>query len=370
MPAPNAITPDKLARLVASVGAPHIIDLRDTPERAVPGSLFPDHSDPIRWGYGAGSAAVIVDADGSGAAASAAAILRSEGVAAEVLEGGFAAWTANALPTVSLGHLPLRHEDGRTWWVTRARPKVDRIACPWLIRRFVDPKARFLFVAPGEVLTVATQQRAEPFDVADEGVFWSHRGERCTFDVMVEAFGLDTHKPLVRLREQTIRDPLTGLFNRRYMEEAMTLEIARAARSGAPLSLVMCDVDHFKRFNDDHGHEAGDAVLQAVAAEMKSRFRDGDVVCRFGGEEFTVIAPGTSPEALLTRVEAVRQAIAELNVHQNGRTLGATSMSFGIASWHEAMARDGSSLIQAADAALYQAKREGRNRATISKMAA
>jgi len=199
MPAPNAITPDKLARLVASVGAPHIIDLRDTAERAVPGSLFPDHSDPIRWGYGAGSAAVIIDADGSGAAASAAAILRSEGVAAEVLEGGFAAWTANALPTVSLGHLPLRHEDGRTWWVTRARPKVDRIACPWLIRRFVDPKARFLFVAPGEVLTVATQQRAEPFDVADEGVFWSHRGERCTFDVMVEAFGLDTHKPLVRL---------------------------------------------------------------------------------------------------------------------------------------------------------------------------
>lgn len=184
------------------------------------------------------------------------------------------------------------------------------------------------------------------------------------------ASALVNHRLQRSLREQTIRDPLTGLFNRRYMEEAMTLEIARAARSGAPLSLVMCDVDHFKRFNDDHGHDAGDAVLQAVAAEMKNRFRDGDVVCRFGGEEFTVIAPGTSSEALLTRVEAARQAIAELNVHQNGRTLGATSMSFGIASWHEAMARDGSSLIQAADAALYQAKREGRNRATIYKMAA
>ncbi len=116
-----------------------------------------------------------------------------------MLEGGFAAWAASALPTVSLTHLPPRHDDGRTWWVTRARPKVDRIACPWLIRRFVDPEARFLFVAPGEVLTVATQQQAEPFDVADEDVFWSHRGERCTFDVMVEAFGLDTHEPLVRL---------------------------------------------------------------------------------------------------------------------------------------------------------------------------
>jgi rhodanese-related sulfurtransferase len=199
MPAPNAITPDKLARLVASASAPRVVDLRDGPTETIPGSLFPAHPDPTRWGYAAGSSAVLVDADGSGSAVAAAAILRSEGVAAEVLEGGFAAWAASELPTVSLAHLPPRHEDGRTWWVTRARPKVDRIACPWLIRRFVDPEARFLFVAPGEVLTVAAQQRAEPFDVADEGVFWSHRGERCTFDVMVEAFGLDAHEPLVRL---------------------------------------------------------------------------------------------------------------------------------------------------------------------------
>lgn len=184
------------------------------------------------------------------------------------------------------------------------------------------------------------------------------------------ASALVNHSLQRSLREQTIRDPLTGLFNRRYMEETMMLEIARASRSGAPLSLVMCDVDHFKRFNDDHGHDAGDAVLQAVAAEMKNRFRDGDVVCRFGGEEFTVIAPGTSSEALLARVEAVREAIAGLSIRQNGRTLGATSMSFGIATWNDTMARDGSSLIQAADAALYQAKREGRNRATICQLAA
>lgn len=199
MPAPNAITPDKLARLVASASAPRIVDLRDGPTEAIPGSLFPAHSDPTRWGYAAGSTVALVDADGSGPAVAAAAILRSESVAAEVLDGGFAAWAASALPTVSLTHLPPRHDDGRTWWVTRARPKVDRIACPWLIRRFVDPEARFLFVAPGEVLRVATQQQAEPFDVADEGVFWSHRAERCTFDVMVEAFGLDTHEPLLRL---------------------------------------------------------------------------------------------------------------------------------------------------------------------------
>jgi diguanylate cyclase (GGDEF)-like protein len=184
------------------------------------------------------------------------------------------------------------------------------------------------------------------------------------------ASALVNHRLQRSLREQTIRDPLTGLFNRRYMEEALTTEIARASRSDVPLSLVMCDVDHFKRFNDEFGHDAGDSVLQAVAAEMKSRFRDGDVVCRFGGEEFTIIAPGTTAEALLSRVELVRNAICELNVRQNGKTLGSTSMSFGIATWTKAMARDGSTLIQAADAALYQAKREGRNRATISRIAA
>lgn len=199
MPALNAITPDKLARLVASIDAPRIVDLRDGPAGAIPGSVFPLRADPTGWGYAAGSTAVIVDAEGNGPAVATAAILRSEGVAAEVLDGGFAAWAASGLPVVSLVHLPQRHEDGRTWWVTRARPKVDRIACPWLIRRFVDPDARFLFVAPGEVLAVARQQQAEPFDVADEGVFWSHRGERCTFDVMVEVFGLEKHEPLARL---------------------------------------------------------------------------------------------------------------------------------------------------------------------------
>ncbi len=99
----------------------------------------------------------------------------------------------------SLARLPLRNAGGRTWWVTRARPKVDRIACPWPIRRFVDPDARFPFVAPASVLQVAAECRAAPFDIADERVFWSHRGERCTFDVMVEAFGLEGHAPLTRL---------------------------------------------------------------------------------------------------------------------------------------------------------------------------
>lgn len=199
MPAHNVITPDKLARLVALPGSPWIIDLREAPTEAIPGSRPPSSEDPSMWERDGSTGVVVFDADGRGGAVSAAAILRSEGIPAEVLEGGFAAWTAAELPVVSFAHLPERHDDGRTWWVTRARPKVDRIACPWLIRRFVDPDARFLFVAPADVLTVAAQQRAEPFDLADERVFWSHRGDLCTFDLMVETFGLGGHAPLVRL---------------------------------------------------------------------------------------------------------------------------------------------------------------------------
>jgi hypothetical protein len=113
-----------------------------------------------------------------------------------VLEGGTEAWAAAGAPLVKTARLPARDEQGRTVWVTRHRPKVDRIACPWLIRRFVDPRAVFLFVAPSEVEAVAERFGADPFDV--EGVFWSHRGEKCTFDVMLDELGLRT-EPLDRL---------------------------------------------------------------------------------------------------------------------------------------------------------------------------
>ena len=199
MPAHNAITADKLARLIALPGSPRILDVRAAPSDAIPGSRFASVEGPSTMARDAGESVVIVDGNGGAAAVALAAILRSDGVAAEILEGGFGAWAAAGLPTISLARLPARHDDGRTWWVTRARPKVDRIACPWLIRRFVDPDARFLFVPSAEVMAVAAQQHAEPFDVADDGVFWSHRGDRCTFDVMVEAFGLATHQPMNRL---------------------------------------------------------------------------------------------------------------------------------------------------------------------------
>jgi len=125
-----------------------------------------------------------------------AAWLRHAGSTAEALEGGFEAWAAGGGLLVRPDHVPPRDPQGRTVWVTRARPKIDRIACPWLIRRFIDPAAVFLFVAPSEVPAVAERFGATPFDI--DGVFWSHRGALCTFDVMIEEFALASD-PLLRL---------------------------------------------------------------------------------------------------------------------------------------------------------------------------
>jgi rhodanese-related sulfurtransferase len=248
VPAPNTITVDKLSRLVALPGCPVVVDLRREPAEAIPGSLIRSAEDLGSFSRIEGAAFVLVDARGDGPAAAAAAFLRSEGLAAETLEGGFAAWVQAGAPTVSFAHLPRRQVDGRTWWVTRSRPKVDRIACPWLIRRFVDPEARFMFAAPADVLTVAAKHRAEPFDVSDEGVFWSHRGERCTFDIMVETFGLSSHEPLARLAE-IVRGADTD-----------RLDVAPEAAGLLAISLGLS-----RQHSDDHVQlEAGMAVYDAL----------------------------------------------------------------------------------------------------------
>jgi hypothetical protein len=147
------------------------------------------HEEAPAWAHEfAGRSAIVICRKGLKLSQGAAAWLRHEGVPADSLEGGIEAWARAGLPMVWADKLPRPDALGRTVWVTRSRPKIDRIACPWLIRRFVDPAAVFLFVAPSEVLAVAERFDAEPFDV--EGVFWSHRGERCTFDTMIEQFGI------------------------------------------------------------------------------------------------------------------------------------------------------------------------------------
>lgn len=139
--------------------------------------------------------AVVICQKGKKLSHGAASLLRSKGGHAEVLTGGIFAWRDAGLPLVPVALIP-KQTDGATLWVTRHRPKIDRIACPWLIRRFVDPKARFLFVPPSEVLDVAEKFNATAFDI--EGAFWSHRGDLCSFDTMIDAFCL-SHQALDRL---------------------------------------------------------------------------------------------------------------------------------------------------------------------------
>lgn len=198
MPATNSITPDKLFRLIGTPGCPAIIDVRPEGSELIPSSIRRPAGNVGEWsGSLVGKRVVVTCAKGHEKAAGVAALLRTEGIDAETLEGGFAAWRDLGLPVIDGTKLPQLDQAGRTVWVTRARPKVDRIACPWLIRRFVDPSARFLFVAPSEVAGVAERFNATPFDV--DGVFWSHRGDQCSFDTMVEELGLAGFEALRRL---------------------------------------------------------------------------------------------------------------------------------------------------------------------------
>jgi rhodanese-related sulfurtransferase len=198
MSAPNAISPDKLIRLIGTPNAPRILDVRGDTSQLIPSSvpvaLESIRVDPVRF---AGGSYVVSCKAGRETSHGIAALLRHSGTDAEILEGGFAEWLAAGYPVVDASKLPARDAQGRTVWVTRARPKVDRIACPWLIRRFVDPDAVFLFVTPPEVEKVAEQFGGAAFDI--DGVFWSHRADHCTFDTMVEELGLDGFEALKRL---------------------------------------------------------------------------------------------------------------------------------------------------------------------------
>lgn len=197
MPAINAIIPEKLARLIGAPACPALIDLREAGD-FIPGALRRDPRQIERWaGDLAAPAAILICRNGAEDSPSAAAWLRHTGVKAELLEGGVEAWTKAGLPLVRESVLPPRDAEGRTRWVTRARPKVDRIACPWLIRRFVDPAAIFLFVAAPDVPSVGERMDAAPFDV--DGAHWSHRGPDCTFDTMLAELGLAAIPALARL---------------------------------------------------------------------------------------------------------------------------------------------------------------------------
>jgi diguanylate cyclase (GGDEF)-like protein len=167
------------------------------------------------------------------------------------------------------------------------------------------------------------------------------------------------------LRTQSVRDALTGLYNRRYLEETLEREVRRAARAAQSLGFLMIDLDHFKNFNDTYGHEAGDAVLRETALFLAKGIRAEDFVCRFGGEEFVVILPTADLESSRARAERLRLKMRELTILYQGKSLGMVTISVGVAVFPE-HGTSPKELMAAADAALYEAKRGGRDKVVVA----
>ena len=203
--------------------------------------------------------------------------------------------------------------------------------------------------------------------VTGPGLVHGAEDQRAWIGQLAEQLGLALSNVRLRvsLRQQSIIDPLTQLYNRRYMDEVLKRELARSSRNGAPLSVLVLDLDHFKRINDTFGHEAGDAILRKVALTLRENIRSGDVACRMGGEEMVVLLPECGVENAIKRAETLRLAIAANDVLHQGKPIGATA-SIGVTSYPE----HGSSmqaLVHAADLALYEAKHGGRNCVRVAK---
>lgn len=262
MPAPNEITVQQLNRLIGTPECPEIVDISidsdfEEDPHLIPGAWRHPHTDVAGLVARLGRArAVVACQKGLKLSQGMASWLRSEGVDAEYLQGGMHGWRdAPDTLRIPAAALPQAVEDA-TLWVTRHRPKIDRIACPWLIRRFVDRRARFLFVSPDEVTGVAERYGAVPFDV--EGAFWSHRGDRCTFDTILDEFEL-TSGALLRLAE-IVRGADT---NRHDLHPAAA-------------GLLALSVGLSRRFRDDHEQlSAGMTLYDALYRWARDGYDEG-----------------------------------------------------------------------------------------------
>lgn len=217
-------------------------------------------------------------------------------------------------------------------------------------------------VTQGDVIGCLTVTGPGLTDGADD--------QRAWIGQLAEQLGLALSNVRLRvsLRQQSIVDPLTQLYNRRYMDEVIQRELARSKRSGTPVSVLVLDLDHFKRINDTYGHEAGDAVLRKVAQTLRENIRSCDVACRMGGEEMVVLLPECGVENALKRADALRVAIAAGEVLHDGQRISATA-SIGVASYPQ-HGHDMQSLVNAADLALYEAKHNGRDCVRLAKQVA
>jgi len=268
-------------------------------------------------------------------------------------------------PCVSWGTPDIRGDNAfgpNDCWAMRrgqAHPPASAIVgflCKHIDGHQADPERVHLcvpMVAHGEMLGTLTVS-------SPPGLALDHREVAITAGEQV-SMAMANLRLQETLRTQSLRDPLTGLFNRRYLEASLDREVQRAQRRDTPLSVLMLDIDHFKRFNDSHGHDAGDALLAQFGALLARIVRSEDVACRYGGEEFTVLLPETDAALAMERAEQIRAAVHGMELVHRKQALGPISVSIGVASFPQS-ATTSPEFMRSADRALYAAKHGGRNR--------
>lgn len=254
----------------------------------------------------------------------------------------------------------------RCWALRRGRTHVvdaehSRLRCWHVGQEFDGQYVCVPLMAQGQALGILHMRRTQPV----AATFSASKKRLATAVAEQIALAINNIELRVKLRNQSIRDPLTGLYNRRYLEESFSRELHRAARSEQPLTLIMLDADHFKSFNDTFGHEAGDLVLREIAALMRRSTRMDDIACRYGGEEFLIVLPGATLADAERRAEGLREQAKKLTLEYRGQPLATITLSLGVAGYpdHGASVE---ALIRAADAALYRAKAAGRDRVVVA----
>jgi diguanylate cyclase (GGDEF)-like protein len=252
------------------------------------------------------------------------------------------------------------------WAVRRGKPwRVEVAAGEQLRCRHVQTPPPFSYLCvpimvPGEIVGMLHLENDHGFPVKD-----TEPGSQALVEAAAEHAGLRlAHIQLRdRLHDQAMRDGLTGLFNRRYMEETLLREIRNAKRSRSTIAIIMLDIDHFKHFNDSFGHAAGDALLRGIGHLLQTQIRGGDLACRYGGEEFTIVLPQTGLQQAFEIAEKLRRATRQLRIQQNGAAVGEVTISLGMAAYpqHGATWEE---VLHAADMALLQAK-QTRDRSVV-----
>ncbi len=261
------------------------------------------------------------------------------------------------------------------WAIRRGRPHIIDHNHPGLLCGHIsDPhNSQYLCVpmlANGEIIgMIHLNPGSEDQDLqkSANGFYNEHKIQFIVTIAEHIALALSNLNLRETLRLQSIRDILTGLFNRRYMEESLERELRRAAREKSTVGLIMFDIDHFKEFNDLSGHDAGDALLRELGVFLRKNTRGGDIVCRFGGEEFIAVLPGATLDETTLRAEELRTGVKQLLVYHLGKPLGKCTLSLGVAAFPE-HGLTSQELIKCVDTALYQAKQNGRDRVIVASL--